>query len=111
MGLSSALQRQQFDLGLDHIRKAIGTRLGGVSAELGVDGITHPLWAGDGLPPEILPISISPCDAPIVTIEFTSREIQDSWLGIDRADVRRKIGLYANEYERQRRPKAPATRH
>jgi hypothetical protein len=110
MGLSSALQRQQFDLGLDHIRKAIGTRLGGVSAELGAEVISYPEWSGSGLPPETLPISISPSDAPVVTIEFTSREIRDSWLGIDRADVRRKIGLYANEYERHRRPKA-ATRH
>jgi len=111
MGLSSALQRQQFDLGLDHIRKAIGTRLGGVSAEMGADGISYPDWSGGGTPPEILPISIAPCDAPVVTIEFTSREIQDSWLGIDRADVRCKIGLYANEYERNRRPRSPATRH
>jgi hypothetical protein len=94
--------REQYDLGLGHIRKAIGTRLGGVSAELVADGISHPLWAEHAPPPDVLPISVSASDAPVLTIEFTSREIQDSWRGIERADVRRKIGLYANEYERQR---------
>jgi hypothetical protein len=95
--------RRQFDLGLGHIRKAIGLRLGGVSAALCADGISHPSWEGREHPPGVLPISVSASDAPVVTIEFTSREIQDSWRGIERADVRRKIGLYANEYERQRR--------
>jgi hypothetical protein len=93
---------QRFNLGLAHIRKAIGTRLGGVSAELGDEGISHPAWRGHGRPPEVLPISVTPSDAPVLTIEFTSREIEDSWHGIDRPDVRRKIGLYANEYERRR---------
>jgi len=99
--------RRQFDLGLDHIRKAIGLRLGGVSATLAAEGISHPEWEGDGSPPGVLPISVTASDAPVLTIAFTSREIRDSWRGIGRADVRRKIGLYANEYERQR---TPATR-
>jgi hypothetical protein len=99
-----AQTRKQFDLGLDHIRKAIGIRLGGVSAALAAEGISHPAWKGRGRPPGVLPISVAASDAPVLTIEFTSREIQDSWCGIERADVRRKIGLYANEYERQRAP-------
>ena len=98
-----AQTRQQFDLGLEHIRKAIGMRLGGVSASLAAEGISHPAWKGSGHPPGVLPISVAASDAPVLTIEFTSREIQDSWRGIGRADVRRKIGLYANEYERRRR--------
>jgi hypothetical protein len=105
MNQSAARTREQFDLGLGHIRKAIGTRLGGVSAELTAQGISHPAWEGRGRLPDVLPISVAATDAPVLTIEFTSREIQDSWCGIERADVRRKIGLYANEYERQRRPK------
>jgi hypothetical protein len=96
--------REQFDRGLQHIRKAIGTRLGGVSAAMRAEGISHPLWEGRGRPPDVLPISVSAIDAPVLTIEFTNREIRDSWRGIERADVRRKIGLYANEYERQRTP-------
>jgi len=99
-----AQTRKQFDLGLDHIRKAIGIRLGGVSAALAAEGISHPAWKGRGHPPGVLPISVTASDAPVLTIEFTSREIQDSWRGIGRADVRRKIGLYANEYERRRMP-------
>ena len=99
-----AQTRKQFDLGLDHIRKAIGIRLGGVSAALSADGISHPAWKGRGRPPGVLPILVAASDAPVLTIEFTSREIEDSWCGIDRADVRRKIGLYANEYERRRAP-------
>ncbi len=43
-----------------------------------------------------------PVGVYVVTVEFTSREIQNSWQGIERPDVRRKIGLYANQYERQR---------
>lgn len=101
---SATRTREQFDLGLGHIRKAIGTRLGGVSAELTAQGISHPAWEGRGRPPDVLPISVAATDAPVLTIEFTSREIQDSWCGIERADVRRKIGLYANEFERQRQP-------
>ena len=92
--------REQFDLGLRQIRKAIGTRLGGVSAEIGAAGIFHPEW--HGLPPEVLPISVAAADAPVLTVEFSSGEIRDCWRGIARADVRRKIGLYANEYERSR---------
>lgn len=99
----SALQpRERFDLGLGHIRKAIGTRLGGVSAPLAAEGISHPMWKGRGRLPDLLPISVNASDAPVLTIEFTSGEIRDSWRGIERADVRRKIGLYANEYERRR---------
>jgi hypothetical protein len=104
MNEHAAQTRKQFDLGLDHIRKAIGIRLGGVSAALAAEGISHPAWKGRGRPPGVLPILVAASDAPVLTIEFTSREIQDSWCGIERADVRRKIGLYANEYERQRAP-------
>jgi hypothetical protein len=96
--------RLQFESGLSNIRKAISTRLGGVSAQLNADGISHPSWPAQGCPPDVIPITVSASDAPDMTIEFTSREIRDSWRGIDRADVRRKIGLYANEYERQRVP-------
>lgn len=95
-------EHEQFDLGLRLIRKAIGTRLGGVSAEIGAEGISHPAWTGSGRVPETLTISVAPSDAPVLTIEFTSREIQDSCRGVERADVRRKIGLAANEYERHR---------
>ena len=105
MSDSIVQMREQFDLGLGHIRKAIGTRLGGVSAAIGIAGISYPGWTGHGQPPEVLPISVAASDAPVLTIEFTRREIQDSWCGIERADVRRKIGLYANEYERQRSPR------
>jgi len=105
MNEHAAQARNQFDLGLDHIRKAIGIRLGGVSAALSAEGISHPAWKGRGRPPGVLPISVAASDAPVLTIEFTSREIEDSWCGIDRADVRRKIGLYANEYERRRAPR------
>ena len=50
MNQSAARTREQFDLGLGHIRKAIGTRLGGVSAELTAQGISHPAWEGRGRP-------------------------------------------------------------
>ena len=104
MNENPARMREQFDLGLGHIRKAIGTRLGGVSAAIIAEGISHPAWRGHGRPPDVLPISVAASDGPVLTIEFTSREIQDSWCGIERADVRRKIGMYANEYERRRGP-------
>ncbi len=94
--------REQFHRGLQQIRKAIGTRLGGVSAEIVAEGISHPAWQDQRRLPDVLPISVAPSDSPVLTIEFTSREIQDSWSGIQRDDVRRKIGLYANEYERRR---------
>lgn len=101
--------RERFDQGLHQIRKAIGMRLGGVSAHLPAEGISHPNWrAGDSLPAR-LPITVAALDAPRVTIEFSSREIHDCWCGIERDDVRRKIGLYANEYERHRtQPGTPA---
>lgn len=107
----TASTSEQFNLGLEHIRKAIGIRLGGVSAPLVEEGISHPAWQGRGRPPDVLPISVEASDAPVLTIEFTSREILDSWRGIRRADVRRKIGLYANEYERQRAPKIIQSEH
>ena len=106
MNQTTSRTREQFDLGLNHIRKAISTRLGGVSAQLNADGISHPDWPEADRLPEVLPISVAASDAPVLTIEFTGSEIRDSWRGIDRADVRRKIGLYANEYERNRAPRS-----
>lgn len=91
-----------FDLGLAYIRAAIRANLAEVDSEIAAAGILHPAWSRSFPPPDSVAISVMPAHAPVVTVEFTGREIQDSWRGVECADACRKVRSFAIEYQRLR---------
>lgn len=91
------------DQGLAYIRTAIrATLLVEVDVEMASAGILHSASSRRLPPPEVVRISIMPAHAPVVTVEFTGREIQECSRGVEGAEVVRKIGSYAEEYKRWR---------
>ena len=91
-----------YEQGLAYIRAAIRSHLAEVDMEIASAGILHPAWSRRLPPPEVVPISVMPAHAPVVTIEFTGRELQDSWRGVESAEALRKIRAFALEYQRLR---------
>lgn len=73
-----------YDLGLAYIRAAIRANLAEVDTEIAAAGILHPAWSRRLPPPDSVPISVMPAYAPVVTVEFSGREIQGSWRRIRR---------------------------
>ena len=102
MNFSTQQTHELYDLGLAYIRAAIRANLAEVDTEIAAAGILHPAWSRSLPPPESIPISVMPACAPVVTVEFTGREIQDSWRGVEGADTCRKIRAFGLEYLRLR---------
>lgn len=101
-GESARRVHELYDLGLAYIRSAIRANLAEVDNEIAAAGILHPAWSRSLPPPETVQISVMPAYAPVVTVEFTGREIQDSWRGVVCADASRKVRFFALEYQRVR---------
>src|SRR3954470_6546643 len=87
------------DLGLAYIRNAIRSSLSEVDTEIASAGILHSASSRRLPPPDVVPISVMPSHAPVVTVEFTAHEIQDCWRGVESAYVAHKIGIFASEYK------------
>ena len=100
--VSAERAHELFDLGLAYIRAAIRANLAEVDSEIAAAGILHPAWSRSLPPPDTVKVSVMPAHAPVVTIEFTGREIQDSWRGVECADACRKVRAFALEYQRLR---------
>jgi hypothetical protein len=93
-----------YDLGLAYIRSALRAALAEVDAEIAAAGILHPAWPRRYPPPDSVSISVMPPNAPVVTVEFTGREIQDCWCGVHSTETARKIRSFAVEYRKVRSP-------
>lgn len=91
-----------YDLGLACIRTAIRANLAEVDPEIAAAGILHPAWSRRFPPPDTISVSVMPAHAPVVTVEFSSCEIQDSWRGVETAEACRKVRAFALEYQRLR---------
>ncbi len=102
MNVSVQRTHELYDLGLAYIRAAIRANLAEVDTEIASAGILHPAWARSLPPPDAVPVSVMPAYAPVVTVEFTGREIQDCWRGIDAAGTCAKVRSFALEYQRLR---------
>ena len=102
MNVSVQRTHELYDLGLAYIRAAIRASLAEVDTEIASAGILHPAWARSLPPPDSVPVSVMPAYAPLVTVEFTGREIQDCWRGVEGAGTCAKIRSFALEYQRLR---------
>lgn len=91
-----------YDLGLAYIRTAIRANLAEVDPEIAAAGILHPAWSRRLPPPDAVCVSVMPAHAPVVTVEFTGREVQDCWRGVDAAEACRKVRSFTLEYQRLR---------
>lgn len=89
------------DMGLAYIRAAIRANLAEVDGEIAAAGIFHPAWSRSMPPPQSVAISVMPAHAPVVTVEFTAREIQDCWRGVECADACRKVRSFADAYSQE----------
>lgn len=120
MGREAERSHELYELGLAYIRTAIRASLAEVDAEMAVAGILHPSWSRRFPPPDTVAVSVMPARAPVVTVEFTGRELQECWRGVESAEVCRKVRSFALEYQRllaessrslRRQPEAVAPRH
>ena len=102
MNVSNERAHELYDLGLAYIRAAIRANLAEIDSEIAAAGILHPAWSRRLPPPDVVAISVMPAHAPVVTVEFTGREIQDSWRGVEGAEACQKIRSFASEYLRLR---------
>src|SRR3954466_6558176 len=93
-----------YDMGLAHIRSAIRDALAEVDGEIAAAGILHPAWSRRLPPPDTVSISVMPAHAPVVTVEFTGQEIQDSWKGVEGAGALEKVRSFGVEYKQLRAP-------
>ena len=91
-----------YDLGLAYIPTAIRPNLAEVDPEIAAAGILHPAWSRRLPPPDAVAVSVMPAHAPVVTVEFSGRELQDCWRGVDSADACRKVRSFALENQRLR---------
>ena len=102
MNFTTERTHELYDLGLAYIRAAIRANLAEVDTEIAAAGILHPAWSRSLPPPDTIPVSVMPAYAPVVTIEFTGREIQESWRGVEGAQTCGKIRSFGIEYLRLR---------
>ena len=90
----------EFAAGLDCIRRAIITALREFGVTLLPGEISHqPLTPGRV--PDELSLSLAPKDAAFVTGTFTRDEIEACVRGVERADVREKVGRIADKYSKR----------
>ena len=89
---------EQYDRGLTHIRALIDGTLVKAGAKMMVGCVSLPPWRNRKRATES--ITVVPCDAPKMKVEFTIDEIMGSRDGVQSAEVLQKVGRYVSEYAR-----------
>jgi hypothetical protein len=95
--------QREFGEGLRNIKRAIVEALGNVQIRATDADIGHePNWEhGEGIP-DVTVISIRPSGAPLVRVEFSRAQIEDSWRNVERPEVIARVRAIAEEYRRLR---------
>ena len=89
----SADAQYEFREGLRVVYEAIIENLGKNGVAIDAEGVTYAFTWQPGAPvPSSVKFAIAPVGRQVTQAEFSNDQIEDCWEGLDRADVRKKLG-------------------